>query len=70
MNLIESIEKSKSETIKYYLENSISKTRENSNQGIRENSEYGRRFRISRVDTKAEIFWQEKLKFNFELNTT
>jgi lipopolysaccharide transport system ATP-binding protein len=62
-----STEKSKSETIKSYLENSITKIKENSNQGIRENSEYGKRLRITRVGAKAEIFWQEKLKVNFEL---
>ena len=58
---------SKKETIKLYIDNSLSATIKESKQGVRENKEHGKRARINNIQIKPSFAWQENVKLSFEI---
>jgi len=58
---------SKKETIKLYIDNSLSATIKESKQGVRENIEHGKRARINNIQIKPSFAWQENVKLSFEI---
>ena len=58
---------SKKETIKLYIDNSLSATIKESKQGVRENKEHGKRARINNIQIKPNFAWQENVKLSFEI---
>jgi len=58
---------SKKETIKLYIDNSLSATIKDSKKGVRENKEHGKRARINNIQIKPSFAWQENVKLSFKI---